>query len=146
MRVAPRTSPYFRYTGPGTVTARPAANTPTQPIGRMAARGRRILFGRPLATYEEAGERLSIPKALAVFSSDNLSSVAYATEAIMFTLLAAGTASFWLTIPISILIVTILGIIVISYRQTIRADGSSSVPSSSTSPDDPCRSAATPSS
>ena len=76
----------FRYTGPGTVTARPAANAPTQPIGRMAARGRRILFGRPLASDEEAEERLSIPKALAVFSSDNLSSVAYATEAIMFTL------------------------------------------------------------
>src|SRR6478736_368579 len=121
VRVAPRTSPYFRYTGPGTVTARPAANAPTQPIGRMAARGRRILFGRPLASDEEADERLSIPKALAVFSSDNLSSVAYATEAIMFTLLAAGTAAFWLTIPISIAIVTILGIIVISYRQTIRA-------------------------
>jgi amino acid transporter len=121
VRVAPRTSPYFRYTGPGTVTARPAANTPTQPIGRIAARGRRILFGRPLASDEEAEERLSIPKALAVFSSDNLSSVAYATEAIMFTLVAAGTAAFWLTIPISIAIVTILGIIVISYRQTIRA-------------------------
>ena len=39
----------------------------------------------------------------------------------MFTLLAAGTAAFWLTIPISILIVAVLGIIVISYRQTIRA-------------------------
>ncbi|OGO57896.1 MAG: hypothetical protein A2Z32_07335 [Chloroflexi bacterium RBG_16_69_14] len=90
-------------------------------MARAAARGRRILFGRPLASDEEADERLSIPKALAVFSSDNLSSVAYATEAIMFTLLAAGTASFWLTIPISIAIVTILGIIVISYRQTIRA-------------------------
>ena len=39
----------------------------------------------------------------------------------MFTLLAAGTSAFWLTIPISVLIVAILGIIVISYRQTIRA-------------------------
>jgi amino acid transporter len=103
------------------VTARPAAIEPTHPFGRLAARGRRMLFGRPLASDEEAEERLSIPKALAVFSSDNLSSVAYATEAIMFTLLAAGTAAFWLTIPISVLIVTILGIIVVSYRQTIRA-------------------------
>jgi amino acid transporter len=119
--VAPPASRYFRYAGPGTVTARPAASIPTHPVGRLAARSRRILFGRPLASDEEADERLSIPKALAVFSSDNLSSVAYATEAIMFTLLAAGTAAFWLTIPISILIVTVLGIIVISYRQTIRA-------------------------
>ena len=121
IRIEGRFSPYFRYAGPGTVTARPAASAPTQPISRIAARGRRILFGRPLASDEEADERLSIPKALAVFSSDNLSSVAYATEAIMFTLLAAGTAAFWLTIPISIVIVAVLGIIVVSYRQTIRA-------------------------
>lgn len=121
IRVKRRTSPYFRYAGPGTVTARPAASEPTQRLARAAARGRRILFGRPLASDEEADERLSIPKALAVFSSDNLSSVAYATEAIMFTLLAAGTTAFWLTIPISVLIVAILGIIVVSYRQTIRA-------------------------
>jgi amino acid transporter len=103
------------------VTARPAATDPSQPLGRVSARTRRLLFGRPLASDEEAEQRLSIPKALAVFSSDNLSSVAYATEAIMFTLLAAGTSAFWLTIPISVLIVAILGIIVVSYRQTIRA-------------------------
>ena len=121
IRVARPLSPYFRYAGPGTVTARPAAIDPSQPLGRVSARTRRLLFGRPLASDEEAEERLSIPKALAVFSSDNLSSVAYATEAIMFTLLAAGTSAFWLTIPISVLIVAILGIIVISYRQTIRA-------------------------
>src|SRR3954453_15657051 len=116
-----QTSPYFRYAGPGRVTARPAASTPVHPLGQAAARTRRVLLGRPLASDEEAEERLSIPKALAVFSSANLSSVAYATEAIMFTLLAAGTAAFWLTIPISILIVAVLGIIVVSYRQTIRA-------------------------
>jgi amino acid transporter len=121
IRVVPSRSPYFRYAGPGVVTARPAASLPDHAAGRFVARARRLLFGRPLASDEEAEERLSIPKALAVFSSDNLSSVAYATEAIMFTLLAAGTAAFWLTVPISILIVTILGIIVISYRQTIRA-------------------------
>ena len=121
IRVKRQTSPYFRYAGPGTVTARPAASAPTHPVGQVAARTRRFLFGRPLASDEEAEERLSIPKALAVFSSDNLSSVAYATEAIMFTLLAAGTSAFWLTIPISVLIVAVLGIIVVSYRQTIRA-------------------------
>jgi amino acid transporter len=79
------------------------------------------MFGRLLATDEESEERLSKVKALATFSSDNLSSVAYATEAIMFTLLAAGTASFWLVMPISGLIVAVFLIIVISYRQTIRA-------------------------
>ena len=58
----------------------------------FAARTRRVPFGRPLASDEESSERLSKVKALAVFSSDNLSSVAYATEAILFTLLAAGQA------------------------------------------------------
>ncbi len=121
IRVDPPFSPFFRYAGPGTLTARPAASLPSAGTARLAQQGRRILFGRPLASDEEAEERLSIPKALAVFSSDNLSSVAYATEAILFTLLAAGTAAFWLTLPISIVIVAILGIIVVSYRQTIRA-------------------------
>jgi hypothetical protein len=80
-----------------------------------------MLFGRPLATNEELDERLPKVKALSTFSSDNLSSVAYATELIMFTLVAAGTNAFWLVMPISLLIVTIFVIIVISYRQTIRA-------------------------
>jgi amino acid transporter len=114
-------SPYFRQAGPGAVTARPAAIEPWHPVERIAARARRVMFGRPLASDEEATERLSKAKALAVFSSDNLSSVAYATEAILFTLLAAGTQQFWLTIPVSLLIVLVLGIIVVSYRQTIGA-------------------------
>ena len=121
LRVRASRSPYFRYTAPGVITARPAADEPPQRVGRVVARARRLLFGRPLATDEEATERLSKLKALAVFSSDNLSSVAYATEAILFTLLAAGTQAFSLTLPISILIVAILGIIVVSYRQTIGA-------------------------
>jgi amino acid transporter len=82
---------------------------------------RRFLFGRPLATDEELEERLPKVKALSTFSSDNLSSVAYASELIMFTLVAAGSSAFWLVMPISLLIVTIFAIIVISYRQTIRA-------------------------
>lgn len=114
-------SPYFRTVGHGVVVARPAASEPTDPVGRGLARVRRIAFGRPLANEEESAERLTRTKALAVFASDNLSSVAYATEAILFTLLAAGTGVFWLALPISALIVLVLAIIVVSYRQTIRA-------------------------
>ncbi len=102
------------------LVARPAAIESRHPLQRGLDRARRIALGRPLATREEHGERLSKIKALAVFSSDNLSSVAYATEAILFTLLIAGRSSFWLALPISALIVTVLGIIVVSYRQTIR--------------------------
>jgi len=79
------------------------------------------VFGRPLSTSEELGERLTKVKALPVFSSDVMSSVAYATEASMFTLLAAGTASFYLLMPISLAIVGVLALVTISYRQTIRA-------------------------
>ena len=114
-------SRYFRYAAPGVMKARPEASAPTRSRDRAIATARRALFGRPLASDEEMEERLPKVKALATFSSDNLSSVAYATEQIMFTLFAVGAAAFWLVMPISILIVTIFVIIVISYRQTIRA-------------------------
>jgi amino acid transporter len=121
IRSARPSSPYFRHAGPGLVTARPAAAEPSLPLERLVWRVRRTLFGRVLASEEELEERLPKAQALATFSSDNLSSVAYATELIMFSLLAAGAGAFWLVMPISGLIVTIFLIIVISYRQTIRA-------------------------
>jgi amino acid transporter len=121
IRVARPLSPYFRYTGPGVIRAKAEANVPTKAGERLVADVRRSLFGRPLASDEELQERLPKVKALSTFSSDNLSSVAYATELIMFTLFAAGAAAFWLVMPISGLIVAIFVIIVISYRQTIRA-------------------------
>jgi amino acid transporter len=121
VRVQRPRSRYFRYAAPGVMKARPEASAPTRSQERLVAGVRRVLFGRPLATDEELDERLPKVKALATFSSDNLSSVAYASELIMFTLLAAGSSAFWLVMPISFLIVTIFVIIVISYRQTIRA-------------------------
>lgn len=121
VHVARPHSPYFRMAGPGVLTAKDAAAAPTATADQALYRIRRLLFGRILRTEEELEERLSKVKALATFSSDNLSSVAYATEASMFTLLAAGTASFWLVMPISLLIVGIFLVIVVSYRQTIRA-------------------------
>ncbi len=121
IRAERRTSPYFRHAGPGLVVARAAAVEPVRPFERLAWQVRRTLFGRLLATEEEIEERLSKVKALATFSSDNLSSVAYATELIMFSLLSAGAAAFSLVLPISGLIVAIFLIIVVSYRQTIRA-------------------------
>ena len=82
---------------------------------------RGLVFGQPLRSEAELSERLPIWKALPVFSSDVMSSVAYATEASMFTLLVAGSATFWLIMPISVLIVALLGLVTFSYRQTIRA-------------------------
>src|SRR3982751_7075679 len=65
---------YFRYTGEGTLVAKEAASAPRTQIGRGLARVRGFLFGRPLSIHEEIGERLSKRKALAIFSSDAISS------------------------------------------------------------------------
>jgi amino acid transporter len=94
--------------------------TQTTPTQRPSVL-KRLLLGRPLAT-EEAGHQL-LPKALAlpVFSSDALSSVAYATEEIMLVLVLAGTAAVRLVTPLSYAIGLLLLIVVASYRQTVRA-------------------------
>ena len=82
---------------------------------------KRWLLGRPLATAQAARERLSNPVALAIFSSDPLSSVAYATEEILLILVLAGTAALHYSIGISLVIVGLVAILTASYRQTIYA-------------------------
>jgi amino acid transporter len=83
---------------------------------------KRLLLGRPLATSRLEHERLGKPVALAIFSSDNLSSVAYASEEILRVLIpAVGIAAFSLVVPISFVIVLIEAILIFSYRQTIKA-------------------------
>ncbi len=121
VRVERPGSRYFRYAGPGVVVARASAIIPRSRVGRAGLAARRTLFGAPLASAQEIDERLPKWKALAVFSSDVMSSVAYATEASMFTLLAAGTVAFAYLMPISFLIVGLLALVTFSYRQTIRA-------------------------
>ncbi len=80
-----------------------------------------LLFGRKLATDEAPHQTISKTVGLAVFASDALSSVAYATQEILIILALAGTAYFGLSIPISMVIVGLLIILTISYRQTIFA-------------------------
>lgn len=87
----------------------------------MARPLKQVLLGRPLDTREAAHQRLTNPVALAVFSSDALSSVAYATEEILVILVLAGTAALTLAFPIAIAIGVLLVIVVVSYRQTIRS-------------------------
>ena len=82
---------------------------------------KRWLLGHPLATKQAAHERLSNPIALAVFSSDPLSSVAYATEEILLVLVLAGTAALHYSLGISLVIVGLVAILTVSYRQTIYA-------------------------
>jgi len=112
---------FFRYTGQGTLVAKPAASRPRTPTGRFFARSRRVLFGRPLSIHEEISERTGVVTGLALFASDNISSSAYATEEIMRVLVLAGAGALALTMPITVAIVFVLAIVVISYRQTIKA-------------------------
>ena len=108
---------YFRYTGPGQLKAKQAASLPATPAGRLIARMKSIALGRPLANEEEAGERLSKKKALAIFSSDAISSSAYATEEIVRVLVLGGVAALALSLPVSIAIALLLGVVAFSYRQ-----------------------------
>lgn len=91
----------------------------------MATAIKRLLVGRALRTEQASHERLTKKTALAVFSSDALSSTAYATEEILLVLAVAATAtaggSFSYVIPVSIGIAVLLAIVATSYRQTIHA-------------------------
>jgi amino acid transporter len=82
---------------------------------------KQMMLGRPIHNDQAAHQRLSNPVALAVFSSDALSSVAYATEEIVLALVVAGTGALALAWPISLAIATLLVIVAFSYRQTIKA-------------------------
>ncbi len=90
---------------------------PRSPIGRLW----RVLVGVPIHSELEIHERLTKKKALAVFSSDALSSVAYTPEETVVILLTAGTAALVWSLPISIAVIILLAIVVFSYRQTIFA-------------------------
>jgi amino acid transporter len=108
---------YFRYTGPGQLVAREAASRPRSRSGRAFARLRAGLFGRPLSNYEEIEERLPKKKALAIFSSDPISSSAYATEEILRVLVVAGAGALFLSLPIAAAIALLLAVVSTSYRQ-----------------------------
>ncbi|HEY5890184.1 MAG TPA: APC family permease [Acidimicrobiia bacterium] len=82
---------------------------------------KRRLFGRPFASHEEEHQLLPKRLALPVFASDPLSSVAYATEEAMLVLSLAGVAAFSLLTPLSFAIALLLLIVIVSYRQTIKA-------------------------
>jgi amino acid transporter len=91
----------------------------------MATAIKRLLVGRALRTEQAAHERLTKKTALAVFSSDALSSTAYATEEILLVLAVAAAAtngaSFSFVVPVSVGIAVLLAIVATSYRQTIHA-------------------------
>lgn len=82
---------------------------------------KRALVGDPISSEQAHHERLNKKTALAVFSSDALSSVAYSTEAILLVLLAAGSLAIGYLVPLLAGIAVLLVILTLSYRQTIHA-------------------------
>jgi amino acid transporter len=82
---------------------------------------KRLLVGKPIPSHLAHHERLSRVTGLAVLSSDALSSVAYATDFILATLVVAGVGAFVYAVPISLVIAALLAIVAFSYRQTIHA-------------------------
>jgi amino acid transporter len=121
VRVVRQSRDEFTRTGPGYLVAGEEASGGRGPLSRKLTRAKRLLIGAPLTTASAAHERLTKVKALAVLSSDALSSVAYATEEILRVLLLAGAAALSLSLPIGGAIIVLLFIVGVSYRQTIKA-------------------------
>lgn len=82
---------------------------------------KRLLIGRPLKSAELGEQKLTKTKALAILSSDALSSVAYGPEQILIVLITVGIAAFWYSIPIGIGVLVLLIALILSYRQIIYA-------------------------
>jgi amino acid transporter len=97
------------------------AHRPYDSIRNLADSIKRFFVGKPIPSHLAHHERLSRVTGLAVLSSDALSSVAYAVDFVLVTLIAAGSAAIGYLVPISIVIATLLAIVAFSYRQTIHA-------------------------
>ena len=114
-------SAYFRYAGPGVMVAKAAASAPRTALGRRIARVRSIVFGKPLTNAQDIEERLSKKLALPIFSSDAISSSAYATDEILKVLVLASVIALSWSIWVAAAIALMLTIVAFSYRQVCRA-------------------------
>ena len=114
-------SPYFRYTGAGMLTAKEAATAPRTGVALVWSNLRRSLFGRPLSNEDEVLERLPKKLALPIFSSDAISSAAYAPDEILIALFAGGMLALQYSVGIALAIALMLAVVSTSYRQVCRA-------------------------
>ncbi|MDE3091669.1 MAG: APC family permease, partial [Chloroflexota bacterium] len=111
----------FRRVGPGRFLATPETDRPGGLAEKAYRALKRVLIGRPLETAEEIHQRLTKIKALAVFGSDAISSSAYATEAALVILMAAGNGALNISFYAAIAIALMLSMVAFSYRQTVYA-------------------------
>src|SRR5216110_1286390 len=125
--IAPRRAQYHvkRTNGPvlfvKSLYERPLGGANFRSMAKTYKRLKQFLFGRPLPSERLEHERLNKKTALAVLSSDAISSVAYATEQTLLVLVVIGAAALNYIIPISAVIVGLLVLVSLSYRQTIFA-------------------------
>lgn len=105
----------------GVLLATERASQPRSRAQQFWRSFKRFIVGSPISSTESEHQRLSKTKALAVFSSDALSSSAYATDEILLVLVAAGTGALTHSIEIALAIGALLAIVTFSYRQTIKA-------------------------
>ncbi len=120
LRVVP-SKQRFKRSGAGRITATLAGSQPVTPIERVMQAIKGVVLGNRFASSQIVHERLNKVKALAIFSSDALSSSAYATEEILIIMALAGTGAFHYSLPIALIIATLIVIVTVSYRQTIKA-------------------------
>ncbi len=111
----------FRRLGHGHLEATELAALPRSPFQRGLFKAKRFLIGAPISSERSIHERLNKIRALAVLSSDAISSVAYGTEASLAILIAAGVGALSLNLGIDAVIIVLLAIVALSYRQTIFA-------------------------
>ncbi|MER5702357.1 APC family permease [Micromonospora sp. NPDC002296] len=111
----------FQVGEPDELVATEPANLPGSHLGRGLARLRRGALGPPLASSAVLYERMRKLVALPVLSSDLLSSVAYGPEAMLTVLALAGSTALGLSLPLAALLVVLMIMVGVSYRQTIPA-------------------------
>ncbi|MEX1255189.1 MAG: APC family permease [Dehalococcoidia bacterium] len=120
VRLTPRRERAFERTEEGGYRATEVATRPRSATEAVWRSFKRLVVGAPLSTARLIEERLSKLKALAIFSSDMLSSSAYATEEILLVLLLVGTSYFYLSVPIALTISLLVVVVALSYSQVIR--------------------------
>src|SRR5699024_7493905 len=82
---------------------------------------KRLLVGKPLKSDQDDAQNLTKFAALALLSSDALSSIAYGTEQIVLVLVTLSTTAIWYSLPIAALVIILLISLILSYRQIIHA-------------------------
>ena len=105
----------------GRISTHRLVSTRGDAVNSTWARTKERLIGSPIASAEHEHQLLPKFLALPVFSSDCLSSVAYATEEVVLVLALAGAVGLTLILPVSLAVAALMAVVVVSYRQTVRA-------------------------